>query len=203
MMATKAFCVAVGLLLLAGQTGEKMEVVKGTSGSRSAALEVQAGGLVLREGAVGSAFGTFRAGTGKRQLSYFLLIRHHLGGSGKSDFSEETTVEDAEGESKQSLTIDGKSLLVEHKVKLDPVTRQPAREALTVNRKAVDVSRGRVLLVDLTVSPPKWEQRKLALPAEVPGASSKKAAEELARKVLASLVKQDSKVKAFVDAAGK
>jgi hypothetical protein len=194
---------AVVLLLVGAQAAEKMQVIQGTSGSRSDALEIHSGGLVLREGSAGAAFGTVRAGTGKRQLSYFLVIKHHLGGEGKSDFNEETTVESVEGESKQSLTIDGKSVQVEYKVKVDSVSKQPSRETLTVNRKPVDVARGRVLLVDLTVSPPKWEQRKLSLPGEVALASSKKAAEELAKKVLASLAKQDRKVKAFVDAAGK
>ena len=60
-----------------------------------------------------------------------------------------------------------------------------------------------MILADLTASPPRWEQRKLDLPAEVPEATLKKEAEELVKKVLASLVKQDKKVKAFLDDAAK
>ena len=132
-----------------------------------------------------------------------MVFKHRLGGEGKSDFTEEATAEDAAGESKQSLTIDGKTLQVAYTVKLDVDAKKVSRETLTVNSKSVDLAKGRVFLVDLTTSPPKWEQRKLNLPAEVGEATSKKAAEELVKKVLASLTKEDRKVKAFVEAAAK
>jgi hypothetical protein len=65
------------------------------------------------------------------------------------------------------------------------------------------VAKGRVFLVDLTKSPVTWEQHKLNLPAEVPLATTKKAARQLTRKVLASLTKQSAKVKSFVESAAK
>jgi hypothetical protein len=192
-----------GLLILGGQAGEKLQKIQGTSGSRTDSLELHSGGLVVREGSAGAAFGTMRAGKGKRQLSYFVVFKHRLGGEGKSDFTEEATAEDAGGDSKHSLTIDGKTLQMAYTVKLDVDSKKVSRETLTVNRKSVDLARGRVFLVDLTASPPKWEQRKLNLPAEVGEATSKKAAEELVKKVLASLIKEDRKLKAFVEAAAK
>jgi hypothetical protein len=194
---------AVVLSAPAGEVSAKTQFIQGTSGSRTDSLEIHAGGLVVREGEAGSAFGTLRAGKGKRRLSYFVVFKHRLNGEGKSDFTEEATAEDAGGESKQTLTIDGKVLRLEYKVKLDPGTKKVASETLVVNGKSVDVSGGRVFLVDLTTSPPKWEQRKLNLPDDVAEVTSKKAAEELTRKVLASLAKQDRKAKAFVESAGK
>src|SRR5262245_12675897 len=177
-------------------------LIQGTSGSRSDFLEVHAGGVVVREKAPGVAFGTVKVGGNKRQLSYLVIFKHNLGGSGKSEFTEEATAEEARGESKQSLTIDGKSVKVEYSVTLN-ARRRIDKETLTINKKAVDAAKGRVFLVDLSVRPPKWEQVQAKLPAEVADASSKKAAEELARKVLAALVKEDRKVKAFVEKAEK
>jgi hypothetical protein len=190
------------LLLVPGASEDKMQLVQGTSGSRSDALEIHSGGLVVREGSAGVVFGTVRAGKGKRHLSYFVVLKHRLRSEGKSDSGEEATAENSEGESKQSLTIDNQTLRVEYKVKLD-AARKVSRETLTVNGKSVDPAKGRVFLVDLTVSPPKWKQHKLTLPAEVGEATTKKAAEDLARKVLADLVKEDREVKAFVEAAAK
>jgi hypothetical protein len=191
---------AVLLLFAAGE--DKTEMILGTTGSRSADLEVHAGGLVLREGSAGSAFGTVRAGKAKRQLSYFAVIKHRLNAGSKQNTKEEATAENEEGESKQSLSINGKSLQIDYKVKLDAAGKV-SRETLVVNGKSVDVAKGRVFLVDLTKAPPTWEQRKLNLPAEVASATTKKSAEELAKKVLGSLTKQDVKVKSFVESVGK
>jgi hypothetical protein len=192
----------LALLLVPGAGEDKMQLVQGTSGSRSDALEIHSGGLVVREGSAGVIFGTVRAGKGKRHLSYFVVFKHRLRSEGKSDSSEEATAENSDGESKQSLTIDNQTLHVEYKVKLD-ADRKVRRETLTINGKSADPAKGRVFTVDLTVSPPKWEQHKLPLPAEVGEATSKKAAEDLARKVLATLAKEDRTVKAFVAAAAK
>jgi hypothetical protein len=181
--------------------GEKAELLQAATGSRSDELELHAGGLVLREGAAGSAFGTVRIAAGKRHLSYFIVFKHNFGKEEKSDFAEECSVEKGDGESKQTLGMDGRSLEVVYKVRAEEGKK--AVQSITLNKKSADLTRGRVFLVDLTVSPPRWEQKKLELPAEVPAATSKKAADELARKVLASLAKQDRKVKEFIEKAGK
>jgi hypothetical protein len=189
------------LCVLALAAGEKAEVVQGASGSRSSQLEIRSGGLVLREGSAGAAFGTVRVGKGKHRLSYFVVVKHNLGKAGDSSFNEEVMVEGGDGKSKQTLTVDGRTLEVGYQVRVEE--GKTAKQTLTVNRKAVEVNKGRVFLVDLTVSPPRWEQRKLDLKDEVPETTSKKAADELVKKVLASLAKQDRKVKAFIENAGR
>jgi hypothetical protein len=191
----------VWCLLVALSAREGVMFIQGTSGSRSDFLEVHAGGVVVREKAPGVAFGTVKVGGNKRQLSYLVIFKHNIGGSGKSDLTEEATAEEARGESKQTVTIDGKALKVEYSLTLN-ARKRIDKETLTVNKKAADPSKGRVFLVDLTVSPPKWEQVKAKLPADVADASNKKAAEALAKEVVAALVKEDKKVKAFVEKAG-
>jgi hypothetical protein len=178
-----------------------VSITNGTAGSKSKHLEVHAGGLVLASDEPGAAFGTVKVGKGKRVLSYFVILRHNLEGSGESDFSEDTQTGDDKGQSKQSIKVDGKKVELAYTVELDPRTRTARKETLSVNGKAVNVAKGRVFLVDLTTSPPKWEQKDLKLPDEVDLLGEKKAATELAKTVIQSLAKQDKKVAAFL--AGK
>lgn len=176
---------------------EKLELIQPLAGSKSNQLEVQSGGLVFREGEAGSAFGSVRVGTGKRQFSYYLIVKHDLGQSEKSDFGEEANAKDGEGETKQTLTIDMRALEAVYKVSVEG---KKVKETLTLNKKEIDLSKGRVLLVDMTPGGPKWEQIKADLTGEA-SAATKKEADALAKKTLASLAKQDRKVKEFLDKA--
>jgi len=182
------------LLVLA----DKVELIQAPAGSKSDNLEVQAGGLFLREGEAGAAFGTVRVGKGKRQLTYFLVVKHELARAEKSDFNEVANADDTMGDSKQILSLNGQSVEVVYKVQVKD--KKPI-ETLTINKKPIDLSKGRVLLVDLTASTPIWEQRKATLP-DAGDATDKKTTEELAKKVLASLAKQDKKSKEFIDKSG-
>jgi hypothetical protein len=179
---------------------DKAELIQGTAGSRSDDLSLQAGGLVLHEGKPGAAFGTVQGGTGKRQLAYFLVIKHRWPGEGKTESNEDVSVEALTGTAKHNLSIDGKALPLVYTVALDGKTKKPKAETLMIGGKMVDLAKGRVLLVDMTADPPKWEQRKLDLPAEVGDLSTNKAASALAKEALDMLLK-DAKVKGFVRAA--
>ena len=188
------------LLMLTLLFAEKVELIQPLAGSRTDDFEVQAGGLVLREGEAGAAFGAVRVGKGKRQLSYFLVVKHDIGKAEKSSFTEESTAEKADGESKQTLSLDGRTLDVVYRIRVE--AGKKARETLTLNKKPLDLGKGRVLLVDMTATPPRWEQRKADLPAEVSAATKKESA-ELARKVLASVGKQDKRAKEFIEQSGR
>jgi hypothetical protein len=179
---------------------DKAELIQGTAGSRSDALSLQAGGVVLREGGPGAAFGTIQAGKAKRQLAYYLVVRHRYPGEGKTESNEDVTAEGLTGTARHTLTVNGNSLVVSYSIKLGEGTKKPKEEKLSLGGKAVDLTRGRVFLVDMTVSPPRVEQRKLDLPAEVGDLSARKAAGELERRVTASLIKQAREVKTFLSA---
>ena len=189
------FLLLCGLLL----SSDKVEVIQAPSGSSSKQVEVQAGGLVLREGEAGAAFGTVRVGRGKRQLAYFVVLRHDVGKAEKSEFNEDAEADGKVGKAKQTVSLDGKTLEIAYEVRVGD--KEPA-ETLTVNKKGLDPKKGRVLLVDLTGEAVRVEQRKIDLPAGVE-AANKKATEELVKKVLAAVAK-DKKAKEFIDkASGK
>src|SRR5262245_1949648 len=109
------FLLLWGLLL----ASDKAELIQAPSGSKSDHLEVQSGGLVLRDGEAGSAFGTVRVGKGKRQLSYFVVVKHELGKADKSDFNEEANADEKDGETKQILSLDGKTVEIVYKVRVE------------------------------------------------------------------------------------
>jgi hypothetical protein len=179
---------------------DRAETIQAPTGSKSAQLEVQAGGLVLRDGEAGAAFGTVRVGKDKRKLSYFIVVKHELGKAEKAEFNEDAELDNKKGKTKQTLSLDGKSVEIVYEVRLGD--KEPG-ETVTINKETYDPKKkGRVFLLDLTGETPRWEQRKIDLPAEV-GASNKKATEELAKKVLASVAAKDKKAKEFIEKAGK
>src|SRR3954447_1947759 len=143
---------------------DKAETIQAPTGSTSAHLEVQAGGLVLRDGEAGAAFGTVRVGKDKRKLSYFVVVKHDLGKAEKSEFNEDSDLDNKKGKTRQTISLDGKSVEIVYEVRLGD---KEAGETLAINKKAQDLKKGRVFLLDLTGETPRWEQRKIDLPAEV------------------------------------
>lgn len=186
-------------LTLALTAADKVEVVQEPTSSKSAAVEIHGGAVFLREGEAGAAFATVRLGTGKRTLCYFAALAHDVAKAEKSDFNEEVSTDDKSGSVKQTLSMDGRKVEIVYTVRIDEKANV---ESLSVNGTAVPLKNGRALLIDLTARPPTWEQRKADLPEEVE-ASTKKATEDVARRGLAALAKQDKKAKDFIDKAGR
>lgn len=191
------------LVLLFGllMKSDKAELIQAPSGSKSDHLEVQAGGLMLRDGEAGAAFGTVRAGKGKRQLAFFVVVKHELGKAEKTDLSEDVATDGRKGTAKQTLSLDGKKIELTYEVTTNDKD-EVVTETLTVRAgdkdKQYELKNGRVLLVDLTKATPTHEQRKADLPAEVE-AANKKATEELSKAVLKKVGEQDKKAKEFID----
>lgn len=185
-------------LAAAAVAGGKMEVIQGTTGSRSDTLEVRAGGLVVREGEPGAAFGNVRVGEADRQWAYFVVFKHGMGCDGRLEWAEETAADATTGRGKQMLAIDGRTLHLDYRVE---VAAKGLKETIRLNDRPVDLARGRVFLVDLTVHPPTWEQRQLALPDTVSRAATRKEAVETVQQVFASFRRKDRKMTTFLESA--
>jgi hypothetical protein len=186
----------------AARADDKASLLHGASGGNNGTLEVLAGGLALREGEVGGAFGTVQLGTGKRRFSYFAVIKHGLNGDTGTSTSEQARVGVGSGESTQVIGIGDRKVTIAYRVKLDG-RKTVSKETLTVNGKEVDAAKGRVLVVDLTAQPPTWGQMKVALPAQVPDVSEPKAAAALVKRTLAELAKQNKPLRAVIEPAGR
>lgn len=178
--------------------GGRMEVIQATTGSRSDALEVRVGGLVVREGEAGAAFGNVQVGETGRRWTYFVVFKHALGCDGRLEWAEETATDAATGRGKQMVAIDGRVLHLDYRVE---AAAKGVQETLRLNDRPADLARGRVFLVDLTVHPPTWEQRKFALPAEVGRVTTRKEAIEIVQQVFASFRRKDRQIHAFLEAA--
>jgi hypothetical protein len=203
-LAGRAALAALALLgwASAARADDKASLVRGAAGGDNGKMEVLAGGLALREGEVGGAFGTVQVGTGKRRFSYFAVIKHGLNADTGTSTSEHARVGVGSGESTQVVGVGDQKLTITYKVKLD-ARNAVTKETLTVNGKEVDAAKGRVLVVDLTAQPPTWGQMKVALPAEVPDVSQPKAAAALVKRTLAELAKQNKPIRAVIESAGR
>jgi hypothetical protein len=178
------------LLLMA----DRAELVQGAAGSKSDLLGLHAGGLVLREGEPGAVFAAVHPLKGARQLAYFVAIKHRWPGEGKTESNEEVTVEEQEGSARHHLTLEGRAFPLVYTASVDREGRNLRKETLTAGGKAIDLAKGRVLIVDLTVDPPAVLQRKIELPSPTEDPTSKKAAADLARKAL-DLILKDKKAR--------
>jgi hypothetical protein len=181
----------------AARADEKTALVRAATGADNKGLEVLTGGLALREGEVGGAFGTVRVGPGKRRFSYFAVIKHGLSAETGTSTSEHARVGIGAGESTQVVAVGDHKLTIVYRVKLDG-RKAVGKETVTVNGKEADLAKGRVLVVDLTAQPPKWGQLKVALPAQVPDASKPEAAAALVKRTLADLAKRNRPIRDFI-----
>jgi hypothetical protein len=179
---------------------DKVSLLRGASGGNNGTLEVLTGGLALREGEVGGAFGTVQVGAGKRHFAYFAVVKHGLNGDVGTSTSEQARVDRTSGESTQVVGVGDRKLTIVYRVKLN-ARKDVQKETLTVNGKEVDAAKGRVLVVDLTAQPPTWGQLKVELPAQVPDVSQPKSAAALVKGTLAELAKKNKPIRSIIESA--
>ncbi|MFO0880561.1 MAG: hypothetical protein U0840_24710 [Gemmataceae bacterium] len=192
----------LAVAMLTGPEPGELAVMLGTTGARSEGLELQAGGLVVRAREPGVAFTLIEVNKGRPQLGYVLLLRHRFSAEVPLESSDEAIAEGSTAWSRQTISSDGKTLQVEYQVQVEARTKKIAQQSLSLNKKPVDLSRGKVLLVDLTATPPRWEQRRPELPTDPGEAITGRAADALSRKILVA-VKKDRKVREFLEAQRK
>src|SRR5438552_2700799 len=125
MTRTGRWGLVLALLALAGVArAEAPSFIQGTSGAKVGDWEVQTGGVMLRQGSAGSAFGTVRKGAPTHQFSYFVVLKHRYGSCSKTDTSEEAGTADKKATSKQLLSIDGNKLTIGYQIDFDPRSKR-------------------------------------------------------------------------------
>ncbi|HZY89836.1 MAG TPA: hypothetical protein VFE78_33750 [Gemmataceae bacterium] len=201
-LASRAALAAIALLgwACAARADDKVSLLRGASGGNNGTLEVLTGGLALREGEVGGAFGTVQVGTGKRRFAYFAVVKHGLNADVGTSTSEKARVSRTAGECTQVVGVGDRKLTIVYQVKLN-ARKEVQKETLTVNGKEFDAAKGRVLVVDLTEKSPMCGQLKVALPADVPDVSEPKAAAALVKRTLAELAKKNKPIRAIIESA--
>jgi hypothetical protein len=204
MITKRTLVILLGALAVVGAgQPDKASIVTGASGGGDDNLRVHAGGLVLIEGTPGVGYGTVAKFGGQRELTYVIVFKHDFKAVSQSQCGGESSSDGSKGKAKQVIDLDDRKFTIVYQIEIDTKNKTVQSESLTINDKNVDVAKGRVFLVDLTVQPPKWEQKKLDLPAELDDDASTTGAKKIAAKALDKLGKQDKKVRAFIKEASR
>ena len=161
-------------------------------------LWVSAGSHWIVEGQPGVVFGMLKAPNTARRFTYFVVFKHDFPASSCS--APSSVSGGGRGfTSIQEIEVSGNKLQIVHKADFEPQETPDLKESFEVDGKPVDLSGGRVFLVDLTAEPPGVKQRDVDLPEELPDpTSSVKTVETLARQTLAAIREQDKDVDSFL-----
>ncbi len=138
------------------------------SGGRAAngGFAISSPNLFIREGAPGVVFGTYGVPNMPDALSYFVLFKRPPGSLAQPGFAPRISARDeADGLSASfNLDIGGARLSIAHRIALNESRNGIAKETLSIEGKALDVSAGRFFYVDLTAKPFRIEQKNIPLP---------------------------------------
>jgi hypothetical protein len=147
---------------------------------------------------VGVFFGTVTPPGSPTEFLYLVLYKHalHKSSVGGED-SHMNTTSDGHVEIVDGTSVDGVAAKLNARLDADPKTGKFTRQEYTFNEQKIDVSRGRLFLVDLTVSPAKWQQVNLELPRGLPGKIDRETVCRVAEEDLPALRKNHSEVDDF------
>jgi hypothetical protein len=162
---------------------------------------VQAGGLSLKDNVPGVLFGMASLPGGDRELRYVLLFKHRATADSKVTFPSNATLENRDKKSAlmdDGLEIDGNAVNLRLALEFDSKKNAIASESLSFNGEKVDLTKGRVFLVDLTAAPVKWEQAQMKLPAKLPDPKALSGAREVVNRILAELPHAPEQVRNFM-----
>ncbi len=197
-MSNNSVMAIAGLMLCVGCRPESSSMVGGGAAGASNDLWVSAGSQWIVEGQPGVVFGMLKAPNTARRFTYFVVFKHDFPASSCSAPSS-VSGGGREFTSIQEIEVSGKKLQIVHKADFEPQETPDLKESFEVDGKPIDLSGGRVFLVDLTAEPPGIKQRDVDLPEELPDpTSSVKTVETLARQTLAAIREQDKDVDSFL-----
>ena len=199
----------IGLVLVAGagwwwyaqSLPLPFKIVARGSRSFSGNLGVSGGSLVVVAPKPGIYFGTVRKPGGPEQFTYLILFRYGRPKSqGSSRGIESRCTSDSRGtaETKDAIELDGKRIEAAYRIELNETLTAVANESLAIGEKSVDMTAGRVFLIDLTAETPTYQQKNVELPAIPSQLESTEDVERLAEAIRKSLESQDPEIKAFL-----
>jgi hypothetical protein len=175
-------------------------VVRGSS-SFSGNFGVSGGSLVVVAPKPGIYFGTVRKSGGPEEFTYLILFRYGRPKSNNSSRGiESRCTSDSRGkaETKDAIELDGKRIEAAYRVELNETLPAVANESLEIGGKSVDMTAGRVFLIDLTAETPTYQQKKVELPAIPSRLESTDDVERLGEAIRKSLESQDPEIRAFL-----
>ncbi len=86
----------------------------------------------------------------ERELAYLVVAKHKYLGEETAEFPVEASAKDGDGRIQQAVVFGDIRLSLEYKLSVDCHYSNVKKEELTINGVALDLSKGRVVYVDLT-----------------------------------------------------
>jgi hypothetical protein len=171
----------------------KYTVVGGRSATDNFA--VSGGHLAVHSGKPGVTFGTVTKPNRSEEFVYVILFKLPPT-TNESSFGTDCRVNiHAGAEVKCVYTINGKQIEATVDYEFNKERTAVTKEKLTVGGKEVDPAAGRVFVLDLTTASPVYQQKKLALPDNVPKLEEPADIERYAEVLLKHLQEKDPELK--------
>lgn len=174
------------------------EVVAGGGYSESDGFWISSPNIRLRQAGPGVAFGLVQPQGSPKGYSYFLLVRESTSKQTLNEYKLGAKNDGRVASSSLELQLGGATLEVVYKMELEPRNKKVISETLTVNGKALDLGKGRVLLAEIAAKEFKWQQLAVELPKGPTAPRTAEEVEALAKEQVRRLRQESEAVRAFL-----
>jgi hypothetical protein len=163
-------------------------------------LGVSGGHLVVERPKPGLYFGTVRTPGSPEQVTYLIVFRYGPGGwdNVSQRIHSHSQASGNTGKTANAIALGGQRIEAEYRIELNETHTAVATETLTVGGERMDLSAGRVFLIDLTAETPVYRQKKVELPPITTNLDRAADLRAFAEAIRASLDAGDEEVKGFL-----
>jgi hypothetical protein len=130
-------------------------------------LGVSGGHLVVERPKPGLYFGTVRTPGSAEQITYLIVFRYGPGGwdNVSQRIHSHAQASGKTGKTADAIALGGQRIEAEYQIELNEGRTGVATESLSIGGERMDLSAGRVFLIDLTAETPVFRQKIVELPA--------------------------------------
>lgn len=170
------------------------------SACKSGDLGMSGGNLFVVAPKPGIFFGTVKKPGSQEQFTYVVLFKYS---TARSDYQNQSIRSSSGSEGRKThadtaIELNGKRLEARYEIELTDTLKGVANESLLVGGKTIDLTSGRVFLLDLASATPVYDQKNLELPSIHGDLNDPIDVEMLAMRVFKSLAEKDPEIKAFL-----
>jgi hypothetical protein len=189
--------VASSLLASSGVSLKTNELIMGGGSAEMDGVWISGMTLWLRHGSPGVAFGMVKHSSGPREYAYLLLIKGDPKRLHLARYDGQCRIDGALATSSGFVEIQGVRADLDYVTQSDDQGRKTA-EMLRLNGKSFDLTKGRVLLVDLSGKTARLQQVPVGLPKCPAVPTTTGEIDALAKEQIRFLKKQSAPVRDFV-----
>lgn len=192
---------ALTLFLVASPVQAQEILIGGGGGVEGDGFSIQAGSIYLAVGEPGILAGATKKRISEYELFYLIVFKHKATDGSQVNHSAQTESSDGgsfHSKLEQSLEMHGQKLLLNKAFEIDTATGMVKSEEATINGQKVDLSKGRLFLVDFTGDKLTWKQVNGKLPTKVGSLGDLDGVRKLAKQVREEMPKESTDVQEFL-----